>query len=93
MCGLLIDKEESLVGNAKISEAYVEQIREDRLSRMLANEVNMHLYSSFKVRSGGYSTTIKRHKCLCKYQATCGTFCSMKPGMRFRLCIEAFDCK
>jgi hypothetical protein len=28
-----------LVGNAKISEGYIEQIREDRISRMLANEV------------------------------------------------------
>ncbi len=39
VCGLLIDKEESLVGSAKISEGYIEQIREDRISRMLANEV------------------------------------------------------
>ena len=39
MCGLLIDKEESLVGNAKLSDDYVEQIKEDRLSRMLATEL------------------------------------------------------
>lgn len=39
MCGILADKEESLFGNHKVSENYVHQIREDRMSRMLANEL------------------------------------------------------
>ena len=39
VCGLLVDKEESLVGNARLSEEYLEQIKEDRLSRMLATDL------------------------------------------------------
>lgn len=39
MCGILVDKEESVFGNQKVSENYVSQIREDRMSRMLANEL------------------------------------------------------
>lgn len=39
VCGLLVDKEESLVGNARLSEDYLQQIKEDRLSRMLATEL------------------------------------------------------
>lgn len=40
MCGFMIDKEDcNLRGNSNISEVYLEQIRDDRLSRMLANDV------------------------------------------------------
>lgn len=39
VCGLLVDKEESLVGNARLSEDYIESIKEDRLSRMLATDL------------------------------------------------------
>lgn len=39
VCGLLVDKEESLVGSARLSEEYLEQIKEDRLSRMLATDL------------------------------------------------------
>lgn len=40
MCGFMIDKEEcTLKSNPNISQAYIEQIRDDRLSRMLANDV------------------------------------------------------
>ena len=39
LCGILVDKEDSLFGSHKVSNDYVFQIREDRLSKMLANEV------------------------------------------------------
>ena len=42
MCGILVDKEESVFGNQKVSENYVSQIREDRMSRMLANELTVN---------------------------------------------------
>lgn len=40
MCGFMIDKEDcNLRGNPNISQSYIDQIRDDRLSRMLANDV------------------------------------------------------
>ena len=43
MCGFMVDKEDcNLRGNPNISEAYIEQIRDDRLSRMLANDVSIY---------------------------------------------------
>jgi hypothetical protein len=37
LCGILVDKEDTLFGSHRVSEEYVSQIREDRLSKMLAN--------------------------------------------------------
>lgn len=41
MCGFIADKEDSnLKNNPNVTQAYIDQIRDDRLSRLLANEVN-----------------------------------------------------
>lgn len=45
LCGILVDKQDSLFGNHRVSDDYVFQIREDRLSKMLANEVFILQYS------------------------------------------------
>lgn len=45
LCGILVDKEDSLFGSHRVSNDYVFQIREDRLSKMLANEVRVGLLS------------------------------------------------
>jgi hypothetical protein len=38
MCGFIADKEDSqLRNNPNITQAYIDQIRDDRLSRLLAN--------------------------------------------------------
>ena len=51
MCGFMIDKEDcNLRGNPNISQSYIEQIRDDRLSRMLANDVTLLKYSFKKHR-------------------------------------------
>jgi hypothetical protein len=40
MCGFMVDKEDcNLRGNPNVSQSYIDQIRDDRLSRMLANDV------------------------------------------------------
>ena len=36
-----MDKEDSLFGSHRVTNEYIFQIREDRLSKMLANEVNL----------------------------------------------------
>lgn len=42
MCGFIADKEDcSLKDNPNVTEAYIEQIRYDRLSRMMAKEVTI----------------------------------------------------
>jgi hypothetical protein len=41
MCGFMLDKEDcALRDNPQVTEAYIEQIRYDRLSQMMAKEVN-----------------------------------------------------
>ena len=38
-CGVLVDKEESVFGKSNVSEEYLHHIREDRMSKMLSNDV------------------------------------------------------
>lgn len=40
LCGILVDKEDSVFANHKVSDHYVEQIREDRMSKMLSNDLH-----------------------------------------------------
>lgn len=43
VCGIIIDKEDSLVApGTRLSEDYIDQVKEDRLSRMLASDVKFH---------------------------------------------------
>ncbi len=44
MCGLLVDKEESLVKDANISLSYLEEVKEDRMSKLIINDVKLNLY-------------------------------------------------
>lgn len=44
MCGLLVDKEESLIRNTSVSEAYIEEVKEDRMSKMIVNDVSVCYY-------------------------------------------------
>jgi hypothetical protein len=46
MCGFIVDKEDcALKDNPNVTDAYIEQIRYDRLSQMMAKEVVHQLYS------------------------------------------------
>lgn len=41
MCGFIADKEDcNLRNNPNVTQAYIDQIRDDRLSRLLANELD-----------------------------------------------------
>lgn len=51
MCGFIADKEDSnLKNNPNVTQTYIDQIRDDRLSRLLANEVYRKIYSLIKVK-------------------------------------------
>ena len=63
MCGFMVDKEDcNLKGNPNITQGYIDQIRDDRLSRMLANDVDSLLLSYRRVRRRCCLLTMSRLK-------------------------------